>query len=251
MNSGIFYLYEYEKDKQMRNTGFIKITTCFNTCCLQIHAQNLNPASDNSVQLYTFFQKDAFLYTKHLSDLPVLGSSICTTLNIDDSNFPKGKRLFDLSGFFLFDGQNYYAILDENCSFDTEALKPWEDSTPPSVPNPVLEQPSSVCSHKESLPKRKIQKIQRKDLSTLPRQYWCLANNSFLMHGCHNYKHLLLIEENGHLQLGIPGIYSPTEARAASLFGFPIFLQFFLKEIELSDDEKDDDDSFGYWCRFL
>lgn len=44
-----------------------------------------------------------------------------------------------------------------------------------------------------------------------------------LLHGYHNYHHLLLLEEDEHQWLGVPGIYSPREAHAAELFGFPQF----------------------------
>ena len=61
------------------------------------------------------------------------------------------------------------------------------------------------------------------EISTLPRRFWPLANNSFLLHGCHNYHHLLLIKEKDHLWLGVPGLYDPREAHMANLFGFPQF----------------------------
>lgn len=251
MNSGIFYLYEYKKDEQLRNTGFIRITTCFHTYCLQIHAQTLSFTPDTPVHLYAFFQDGENSYTSYLSDLPVNDSSICTSLKICDSDFPANKRLPDISGFLLSDDQFHYAVLEEGCSLNVDALKPWQDNSSVPAIDSVSEVSSDTTPLESPIPKRKIQKIQRKDLCCLPRQYWCLANNSFLMHGCRNYKHLLLIEENGHLQLGIPGIYSCKEAQAARLFGFPLFIQSYLKELELSEDEKDADDSFGYWCRFL
>lgn len=100
-------------------------------------------------------------------------------------------------------------------------------------------------------PKETVRKIQRTDLSILPRRCWNLANNSFLMHGYHNYNHLLLVEEEGHFWLGVPGIYAPREARAAELFGFPQFTQAYTNQLELHEDERDSDEKFGYWCRFI
>ena len=54
------------------------------------------------------------------------------------------------------------------------------------------------------------------------------ANNSFLLHGCHNYHHLLLIKEKDHLWLGVPGLYDPREAHMANLFGFPQFTSSYI-----------------------
>ena len=67
-------------------------------------------------------------------------------------------------------------------------------------------------------------KIQRGEISILPRCEWKLANNNFLLHGYYNYRHLVLIDEGNQLKLGVPGIYHEREARAAATFGFPEFI---------------------------
>ena len=92
-------------------------------------------------------------------------------------------------------------------------------------------------------------KIRRSDMSQLPRKFWPLANNSFLLHGYHNYGHLLLIEEDSRLWLGVPGTYAPQEARAADLFGFPRFTRSYAGLPELTAEERADDEDFGHWCR--
>ena len=104
----------------------------------------------------------------------------------------------------------------------------------------------NCCSPDE---KKKARKIQRSDISILPRRFWPLANNSFLLHGYHNYNHLLLAEEAGRLWLGVPGIYDPREARAADLFGFPQFTREYAAHLDLEPEECSDSDDFGYWCR--
>lgn len=96
---------------------------------------------------------------------------------------------------------------------------------------------------------KKARKIQRSDLSILPRRFWFLANNSFLLHGYHNYNHLLLAEEKGRLWLGVPGIYDPREAKAADLFGFPQFTREYASVLNLEPDERSSSDNFGHWCR--
>lgn len=108
---------------------------------------------------------------------------------------------------------------------------------------------SSHGAHSASSPSAR--KITRRDISLLPRKYWFLANNSFLLHGYHNYGHLLLVEEKGHLWLGVPGIYDPREARAADLFGFPQFTREYAPLLDLSEDERNDSADFGHWCRYI
>ena len=48
------------------------------------------------------------------------------------------------------------------------------------------------------------EKIQRQGLSRLPRREWRIANNSFLLHGFYNYHHLLYMEEDGNVWIGVP-----------------------------------------------
>jgi hypothetical protein len=96
-----------------------------------------------------------------------------------------------------------------------------------------------------------IRKIKHAELSILPRKYWNLANNSFLMHGYHNYHHLLLVQKDDHFWVGVPGIYATREAKAADLFGFPQFTQAYNDCLTLTNDERDEHENFGYWCRYL
>ena len=94
-------------------------------------------------------------------------------------------------------------------------------------------------------------KITHAEISTLPRRFWPLANNSFLLHGCHNYHHLLLVKEKDHLWLGVPGLYDPREAHMANLFGFPQFTSSYISILELTEDECENSESFGHLCRYL
>ena len=96
-----------------------------------------------------------------------------------------------------------------------------------------------------------MHKIKRRDLRVLPRKYWNLANNSFLMHGYRNYNHLLLVEEDGYYLLGVPGIYDIRESRAARLFGFPHFTAGNSSATESFAKKEPDRGTFGYWCCHL
>lgn len=96
----------------------------------------------------------------------------------------------------------------------------------------------------ENLSRIHCVKIQRRDLARLPRCEWKLANNSFLLHGCYNYRHLAFLEYKDQLWLGVPGVYHPQEARAAEAMGFPEFI--YRKDTDASSEEEEE---FGYWCR--
>lgn len=114
------------------------------------------------------------------------------------------------------------------------------------------DEPLHISYRDASAPKErglKITKIQRNEISILPRCEWRLANNNFLLHGYYNYRHLVLIDDGNVLKLGVPGIYHEKEARAAAAFGFPEFVGEEDVRLALGPEECNPGQQFGYWCR--
>lgn len=83
-------------------------------------------------------------------------------------------------------------------------------------------------------------KIELKHIRELPRRYWYLGNNSFLLHGFFNYRYLVVgkMEERTWF-IGVPGIYQAQERVMATIFGFPEFMP---EPVE---------NQFGYWYRIV
>ena len=86
--------------------------------------------------------------------------------------------------------------------------------------------------------------IKPQDIGILPRENWVYGNNSFLLHGYYNYRHLILarLEIPGgtfRYLLGVPGHYFSNEKNLASMFGFPNFV--------LAKKQPEEDGRFGYW----
>ena len=151
----------------------------------------------------------------------------------------------------------------EKCE-DTEKARTGEKLTaevenvekvePQQVENQEQEDIAEVQRENDSTDKaedsrRQIMKIQRGEISILPRCEWKLANNNFLLHGYYNYRHLVLIDEGDQLKLGVPGIYHEQEARAAATFGFPEFIAEADVNVTLEPQERNENQQFGYWCR--
>ncbi len=89
-----------------------------------------------------------------------------------------------------------------------------------------------------------ILSIKPQDIGLLPRETWVYGNNSFLLHGYYNYRHLILARlENPQgvprYLLGVPGHYFSNEKYMASMFGFPHFV--------LAKKQPAEDGRFGYW----
>lgn len=79
---------------------------------------------------------------------------------------------------------------------------------------------------------REYLSVTPKDFIVLTREYQCLANNSFLLHGFYNYHHIILgkmtdgqdrAEKQEKFYLGVPGVYYEREKAVALMFGFESF----------------------------
>ncbi|WP_379714088.1 DUF6128 domain-containing protein [Mediterraneibacter gnavus] len=270
MTPGIYYFYEYQADKKIRNVGFLKLTQTFQSCHLQISIRQIPAASQEKLPLSMFFFEKDKPRKKTVAELPTQNQCVSCRVTLSEADFPPNLTLAKLHGFLLqtADGR-YFAASTGNRPFSVNLLTDWmepapcpePDPEPESIPAPEPEPPSvlaeeKMCEPPEETahpcePTSRIRKLSYEDLSSLQKPFWRLANNSFLLHGYHNYHHLLLLEEDEHQWLGVPGIYSPREAHAAELFGFPQFTREYHQKLTLSEDKCSTDKDFGYWCRCL
>lgn len=146
-------------------------------------------------------------------------------------------------------GEKYTAGWEDDL-FEVEE-EPLQMQPMQQAPAPALPREDSEMEIEEYITPRNViyEKIQRQDLSRLPRREWRIANNSFLLHGVYNYHHLLYIEDDGEVLIGVPGIFHEKEQEAAKAFGFPEFRRLTNDEIILEENEKNTYEDFGYWCR--
>ena len=92
--------------------------------------------------------------------------------------------------------------------------------------------------------------LELKDLRSLPKKYWYLGNNSFLLHGFFNYRYLVLgrtAEERWFL--GVPGVYQRQERVMAAIFGFPEF--FAAGPGGERGEGREPVNHFGCWVRYI
>ena len=147
----------------------------------------------------------------------------------------------------------------------TSGLKREQETPYPELENPAvlreLERQEAVENNRSDLWERfqrkytrvlafecdsgcEILSIKPQDIGLLPREIWVYGNNSFLLHGYYNYRHLILArlsDSGGKIRylLGVPGHYFSNEKYMASMFGFPHFV--------LAKKQPDEDGRFGYW----
>ena len=278
MNPGSYYLYEYESCCRRRNLGFLQISSHNYSYLLTLHVKNLPIVPGEQLEVHAFILENQTLTGSPVALLQCSGQNLSTQLVISGERFPHKRTLKHIDGFIIFSiTQNrsqhwiasavplpdFYSFSDcslsteeslssepENPSLSEESLIT-EDTVSETVSKAALSDASIDAASTEEIPTEvtpteetaiqdasiQARKITHAEISTLPRRFWPLANNSFLLHGCHNYHHLLLIKEKDHLWLGVPG--------------FPQFTSSYISILELTEDECENSESFGHWCRYL
>jgi len=227
----IQYLYEYENGQRVRNLGFMKVDKQMDKTVIQIYAKQLDEVT--GIQ----FQKDnggKYLATWEEEE--------AAPEQIPLAQKPSERELSELQQ------PEQVSTMPEQVSETLQQVQnvlPSEEGSQEEMPQEEAEEVSTYIPPSS----RRYEKIQRQDLSRLPRREWRLANNSFLLHGFYNYHHLLYIEDGQEIWIGVPGIYHEKEKAAATAFGFPEFRRLTDMELELSEEEKNTYEDFGYWCR--
>lgn len=227
----IQYLYEYENGQRARNLGFMKVDKQMDKTVIQIYAKQLDDIS--GIQ----FQRED-------------GSRYFATWEEEGEQMPPV-----VSPPIQTPSTNQRPPIQERPQQTMPEITP-QQQTPiqqaqPQRPQQMFPQEEEIEEVSAYIPPNttRYEKIQRQDLSRLPRREWRLANNSFLLHGFYNYHHLLYIEDGDKIWIGVPGIYHEKEKAAANAFGFSEFRRLTDMELELSEEEKNTYDDFGYWCR--
>ena len=258
----IRYLYEYEKDKRIRNVGFIKIETGCEETIVNLQAKGFHNREERSLKLYLFYVENGelvvFLQSEIILNSPVLGWT-CAFSEKDvggQENYSKICGLLIETG----SGKRMAATWDDRCvdvsqvrEYVTAASEAGFEDLSIDVRGHEEENSGQVAQEREDYaqPQEVVQpqivKISRQDISKLPRCEWKLANNRFLMHGYNNFHYLLLIDDGNSLKLGVPGIYHIKEAKCADTFGFEEFIS--AEELGMIPEGTYAEEMFGYWCR--
>ena len=250
MAQSIQYLYEYENGQRVRNLGFMKVDKQMDKTVIQIYAKQLDEVTGIQFQ-----REDG---TRYLATWEEEGAQMPPSQQPQQTPPPSQRPPVQEPP-----QQPQQTPPPAQRPPVQEPPQQPQQTPPPAQRPPVQEppqqtlpqQPQAMQNETEEVSTyippltRHYEKIQRQDLSRLPRREWRLANNSFLLHGFYNYHHLLYIEDGDKTWIGVPGVYHEKERVAASAFGFPEFQRLTDMELELSEDEKNTYDDFGYWCR--
>ncbi len=237
------YLYEYQNGKRVRNIGFMKIEKQMDKYLIQIYAKNVDDIQG------ILFQKDngeKYVGGWEAEMLPV--EEEITTEAMPQPQTIEQDIPQDTQEQPAFSQMQAPTDNMQTPKGQREGLQGLEERLQEQQIAPILPEQEEIDSY---IPPRNVtyEKISRQDISRFPRKEWRVANNSFLLHGYHNYHHLLCIEEDGKTWLGVPGVFHEKEEVAAKAFGFPEFRRLTDVDLKLEENEKNTFEDFGYWCR--
>ena len=275
MRRFIRYLYEYEQEKKMRNVGFVKVEQDVDQCVIHVHGKGFRMEENaQGLRVYLFWNTEDKCIGIPQGVTEVPGPAVNWQLCYTPEDVGKKENYDLVNGIILKDvnGHWYAAVWNDDvvnvCRMEmwkmeedsvqgeeTECKKGLAQDEEPECKKETLQDEESERGkleddlEKEACLGGKVRKIQRKDMVCLPRCEWRHANNSFLIHGYYNYHHLILTVRDDRLKLGVPGVYHPQEEKAAESFGFPEFIPAEELDLKLTDEEKNDREKFGYWCR--
>ena len=275
MRRFIRYLYEYEQEKKMRNVGFVKVEQDVDQCVIHVHGKGFRMEENaQGLRAYLFWNTEDKCIGIPQGVTEVPGPAVNWQLCYTPENVGKKENYDLVNGIILKDvnGHWYAAVWNDDvvnvCRMEMwkmeedsvqgeepECKKDLAQDEEPECKKETLQDEESESGkleddlEKEACLGGKVRKIQRKDMVCLPRCEWRHANNSFLIHGYYNYHHLILTVRDDRLKLGVPGVYHPQEEKAAESFGFPEFIPAEELDLKLTDEEKNDREKFGYWCR--
>ena len=275
MRRFIRYLYEYEQEKKMRNVGFVKVEQDVDQCVIHVHGKGFRMEENaQGLRAYLFWNTEDKCIGIPQGVTEVPGPAVNWQLCYTPEDVGKKENYDLVNGIILKDvnGHWYAAVWNDDvvnvCRMEmwkmeedsvqgeeTECKKGLAQDEESECKKETLQDEESESGkleddlEKEACLGGKVRKIQRKDMVCLPRCEWRHANNSFLIHGYYNYHHLILTVRDDRLKLGVPGVYHPQEEKAAESFGFPEFIPAEELDLKLTDEEKNDREKFGYWCR--
>ena len=275
MRRFIRYLYEYEQEKKMRNVGFVKVEQDVDQCVIHVHGKGFRMEENTQgLRAYLFWNTEDKCIGIPQGVTEVPGPAVNWQLCYTPEDVGKKENYNLVNGIILKDvNGHWYAAVWNDDVVNVCRMEMWkmeedsvqgeepeckkglaQDEEPECKKETLQDEESESGKLEDDLEKEaclggKVRKIQRKDMVCLPRCEWRHANNSFLIHGYYNYHHLILTVRDDRLKLGVPGVYHPQEEKAAESFGFPEFIPAEELDLKLTDEEKNDREKFGYWCR--
>lgn len=275
----VTYMNLYEENRKVKNVGFAKIEQKEGQCRIEIHMKGIGYTGMHC-QIYLFSQEGKYLKCAAVGSVQLINGNADRRILLQSNNVGGSGICFEkMRGLVLFVNEKIMVasqwkegeLLRECFVLPGEEVKDSEREEVEKMPSkPELRAAEVATMHQSSemswpdtfrmmmelfpvlTPFEGEEeicciRIELKDLRMLPKRYWYLGNNSFLLHGFFNYRYLILgVMEQEDVKrwfLGVPGVYYNQEKMMALLFGFGEFKCEKKAECNMGQ--------FGYWYRFM
>ena len=268
MQRFVTYIYAYENGQKNNNAGYAKIETRGDRGQMEIHLASNGIYRGKGSVAFLYAEKEKLIYIP-VGEFVIengLGSS-SVSFRVDslagtDLSFAK------IDGIYIADSEggkylSFWRDVEVTDFSDANFAEYSLDMPLPETEEPLkreaMEDAEQESLHTMEIPMRNVYpaytvediwmnfartkssvqvndevsaiQIELSDLRELPKNYWYLGNNSFLLHGFFNYHHLLFGRlPEGKWFIGVPGIYARQERVMASVFGFPGFMHIGVSE---------------------
>ena len=250
----VAYLYYYENDTKEYLAGFARVEMRGGICRLEIHLKGTEYAGQEG-KVSLFIRREGKILAFPVGNMRLMSQSSDYSGRISDGELgDETCHIQDVCGILIqpADG-NFYVSQWDNGEIHKEEIE-MQAAEEPSLQTEEVpmhhifpeqmsmeqeiqerstqekdtgEKEASIWEHWENL-KQKMTLLhpfegenitcvhmELQDLRELPQKYWCLGNNSFLLHGFFNYRYLFFGEqvtpEGRELFLAVPGVYQKPE----------------------------------------
>ena len=268
MQRFVTYIYAYENGQKNNNAGYAKIETRGDRGQMEIHLASNGIYRGKGSVAFLYAEKEKLIYIP-VGEFVIengLGSS-SVSFQVDslagtDLSFAKIDGIYIVDsegGKYLSFWQDVEVTDFSDANFAEYSLDMPLPETEEPLKREAMEDAEQESLHTMEIPMRNVYpaytvediwmnfartkssvqvndevsaiQIELSDLRELPKNYWYLGNNSFLLHGFFNYHHLLFGRlPEGKWFIGVPGIYARQERVMASVFGFPGFMHIGVSE---------------------
>ena len=279
MRKIVQYLYEYRNGRQIQNVGFVRGEYRENNMSLQIYGRGFRTDENPLFEIFMVYLEDENCIGISMgtirSQSPVFGYRL--EYDIQDVG---GKDIFDrIGGIVISSEENgnklWYGAtwdgmrinpeqmiskeeyeekllktatlegeeeLEEEIAGEIEWTEPAAEMEDAIGAEEAVEAEEAITETEENAETEVITEAEENVETEV-------IKNHFLLHGYRNYHHLVSFEKEGACWIGVPGIYHPNEEKVAYSFGFDQFMKPDEGEVELTEEQMDETENFGYWCR--
>jgi len=248
----VAYVYLYDRGVRAKNIGYAKVESREGRCRIYVYIKGARMEEGEPLCAYVFYRKGREIKGIRIGEISLKNGAGELKVHTDAGNLMgSGLAISHMSGIIIRSEEDHVIatrwddgpIAMEMFSVHGEPdRREQPQNREPEAAQEEVQQ-TEMITESERPAEEHLYLAAPADLPNLTPEGRYLLNNSFLLHGFYNYRHLLIKEmpDQEEILLGVPGDFCPQEQVMAALFGFP--------EFGRPDGEPGKHQNTGYWLR--